>query len=148
MHCGLLVSRINQQHMEKVKRSPLALGEWVSVWRFGWVGMTPTHMYMNMHTHTHVHTHPHVNHNKHVGCHLQFLYMYILACVCMCACMWGTPHTPRYPCQFQGAQISKNAIKLEHIEIIQFCLKIWDLYTFLHSYILGLICMWGVSHHK
>ena len=126
--------------MEKVKRSPLALGEWVGVWRCGWVGTTPTHMYMHMHTHRHVHTHSHVNHNKHVGGHLQFLYMYILACVHACGAPLIPPDTPA---NSRESKSVKMPIKLEHIGIIQFCLKIWDLYTFLPSYILGLICMWG-----
>ena len=42
------------------------------------------------------------------------------------------------------AQITKYAIKLERIKIIQFCLKIWDCYTFLHLFTLGLVCRWGV----
>ena len=84
--------------------------------------------------------------------------MYILACtclcvhacMCMCVCMCmhacGAPPYPPTPCpspELQGSQISKNAIKLEQIKIIQFHLKIWDLCTFLHSYRLGLICRWG-----
>ena len=40
--------------------------------------------------------------------------------------------------------ITIHAIKLEWIKIIQFCLKIWDLCTFLHLFRLGLVCRWGV----
>ena len=34
-----------------------------------------------------------------------------------------------------GPQISKNAIKLEQIEIIQFCLKIYDLWRHPHLWV-------------
>ena len=44
----------------------------------------------------------------------------------------------------QPFAITKYAIKLEWIKIIQFCLKIWDLCTFLHLFRLGLVCRWGV----
>ena len=77
-------------------------------------------------------------------------YTCVWMCVCMCACMWGhvgTPprhtHTPLHRQELGSPQITKCATKLEGIEIIQFCLKIWDLYTFLHSYRLGLVCRWG-----
>ena len=44
--------------------------------------------------------------------------------------------------------ITKYAITLERIEIIQFCLKICDPWTLLHTYRLGLMCRWGVSYFK
>ena len=49
------------------------------------------------------------------------------------------PHTHKS----QWAQITKCLIKLEQIKIIQFCLKIWDLCTFLDLCRLGLVCIWG-----
>ena len=48
-------------------------------------------------------------------------------------------HTPTRA----SAQIIKCLIKLEQIKIIQFCLKIWDLCTFLDLCRLGLVCIWG-----
>ena len=42
-------------------------------------------------------------------------------------------------------KITKNAITFEWIEIIQFCLKIWDPWTLLQTYRVDLICRWGVS---
>ena len=94
-----------------------------------------------MHAHTCTCAHTHVNHDKHVGGHLQFLYMYILACTCG-GMLPDTTHPLPLP-QSQGSQITKNVIKLEQIEIIHFCLKIWDLCTFLHSYRLGFRCRCG-----
>ena len=45
--------------------------------------------------------------------------------------------------------ITKYAIKLEQIKIIQFCLKICNPWTLLHTYRLGLMCRWGgVSYPK
>ena len=100
------------------------LGGWqMGAWGWGWVwgcGGVPC-----THTHTHTCTHMHVkhaNHAKHgclhVGSHLQFLYMY--------TCVYVR----------------------EPIEIIQFCLKICDPWTLLHTYRLGLMCRWGVSYPK
>ena len=40
-------------------------------------------------------------------------------------------------------EITKNTITFERIKIIQFCLKIWDPCTLLHTYRLDLIHMWG-----
>ena len=112
-----------------------------------------------MHAYACVHIYMHVKHDKH-GClhggsYLQFIYMYILVlclCIHVCPCggMWGylqTCHThPIHPTptRARGPQITKNAVKLELIQIIQFYLKIWNLCTFLHSYRLGLVCKGGV----
>ena len=43
----------------------------------------------------------------------------------------------------QPFAITKYAITLEWIEIIQFCLKICDPWTLLDTYRLGLMCRWG-----
>ena len=40
-------------------------------------------------------------------------------------------------------EITKNAITFEQIEIIQFCLKIWDPWTLIHTYSLHLMYRWG-----
>ena len=45
-------------------------------------------------------------------------------------------------------EIGRITITLERIEIIQFCLKICDPWTLLHTYRLGLMCKWGVSYSK
>ena len=45
-------------------------------------------------------------------------------------------------------EITKNAITFEWIEIIEFCLKIWDPWTLPHTCRLQLICRWGVSYPK
>ena len=113
-------------------------------------------------THTHMHV-KHAKHDKH-GClhvsgHLQFLYMYTCVCVhvcvcaCVCVCMHvcggHTPHALRHTpptCPLPRAketQIRRITITLERIEIIQFCLKICDPWTLLHTYRLGLMCRWG-----
>ena len=44
-----------------------------------------------------------------------------------------------------GTTKSQNKITFEQIKIIQFCLKIWDPWTLLHTYRLDLICWWVVS---
>ena len=96
--------------------------------------------------HACMHVDTHANHDKHVGGHLQFIYMYIIACF---GEHTNLGHPPTYPpthlplIQSQGTQICKNAIKLEWIKIIKFCLKIWKVCTFLLEYRLGLMCRWG-----
>ena len=120
-----------------------------------------THMHMNAHARMHMHV-KHANHAKHgclhVGGHLQFLYMYtcvyvrVLVCVCVCVCGGtppmlpdapDTPHPPAPPPRAEKTQIGRITITLELIEIIQFCLKIYDPWTLLHTYRLGLMCRWG-----
>ena len=59
-----------------------------------------------------------------------------------------TPHPPAPPHRAKKTQIGRITITLEQIEIIQFCLKIWDPWTLLHTYRIGLMCRWGVSFPK
>ena len=53
------------------------------------------------------------------------------------------PHPPAPPPRAKETQIRRITISLEWIEIIQFCLKICDPWTLLHTYRLGLMCRWG-----
>ena len=57
------------------------------------------------------------------------------------------PHPPAPPLRAEETQIGRITITLERIKIIQFCLKIWDPWTLLHTY-KRLMCRWGVSYHK
>ena len=63
-----------------------------------------------------------------------------------------SPQTPTHPPapapRADETQIGRITITLVRIEIIQFCLKICDPWTLLHTYRLGLICRWGVSYSK
>ena len=63
-----------------------------------------------------------------------------------------SPWTPSthlsHPPIAKETQIKRITITLERIEIIQFCLKICDPWTLLHTYRLGLMCRWGVSYPK
>ena len=94
------------------------------------------------------------HHDKHVVAFAISLHVCVHACMCVCV-YGGTPmslDTPNphlsLPWGLEGAQISKNAITFEQIEIIQFHLKILDLCTFLQSYRLCSVCRWGMSHSK
>ena len=58
------------------------------------------------------------------------------------------PYPLAPPPRTEETQIRRITITLEGIEIIQFCLKIWDPWTLLHTYRLGLMCRWGVSYSK
>ena len=58
------------------------------------------------------------------------------------------PHLSVKPPRAEETQIRRITITLEWIEIIQFCLKICDPWTLLHTYRLGLMCRWGVSYLK
>ena len=74
-------------------------------------------------------------------------------CKHTCACMHACTHTCTYMINMDASwrwpfAITKYAIKLERIKIIQFCLKIWDPWTLLHTYRLGLMWRWGVSYPK
>ena len=51
-------------------------------------------------------------------------------------------------CPHGGNKITKNAITFERIEIIEFCLKIWDPWALPHTYTLHLTYRWGVSYPK
>ena len=67
-------------------------------------------------------------------------------CVCLCAWMhaWEIPHIPiptpspsTHLATHQGGTpgISQNSIELELIKIIQFCLKIWNLWRIPHPWV-------------
>ena len=58
------------------------------------------------------------------------------------------PHSPAPPPRAEESQIRRITITLEWIKIIQFCLKICDPWTLLHTYRLGVMCRWGVSYPK
>ena len=60
--------------------------------------------------------------------------------------MTGTMRGPRGLCGEN--EIIKNAITFEQIEIIEFCLKIWDPWALLYTYRLHLMCRWEVSYPK
>ena len=128
-------------------------GGWMGVWVGVWGCPMQAHMYMHAWMHAHMHMHGCL----HGGGHLQLLYMYILVLhmcnmhVCMCINVRACGGTPRYththshtPTRARMAQITKYAIELEQIKIIQFCLKIWDFCTFLHLFRLDLVYRWGV----
>ena len=59
-----------------------------------------------------------------------------------------TPHPPAPPPRAKETQIRRITITLEWIEIIQFCLKIWDPWILLHTYRLDWMCRWRVSYPK
>ena len=86
--------------------------------------------------------------------HVYFSVTHVHMHVCMCMNVGACGDIPRHththslppthtPTRAGMAQIIKYAIKLTQIKIIQFCLKIWELYTFLHLFRLGLVCRWG-----
>ena len=54
------------------------------------------------------------------------------ACVCICANMGVHPHPPTHP---GVCQMTKNAINPELINIIQFCLKICELWRLPHPWV-------------
>ena len=62
--------------------------------------------------------------------------VYACTCVHACACahVWGAPPKPSPTPRATGSPKHQNSISLELIEIIQFCLKILYLWTFLNSY--------------
>ena len=67
--------------------------------------------------------------------------MHVHACVCMCMCAYmcmctcvGAPPNHLPPPRAAGSHKHQNSITLKLIEIIQFCLKILYLWTFLNSY--------------
>ena len=68
--------------------------------------------------------------------------MHVCVHVCAHACMHvhmcgGCPHSTPPPPTLQGVppQISKNAIRLEQIEIFRFRLKIWNLWRLPHPWV-------------
>ena len=97
---------------------------------WGWQGRQGRHQY----------------HDKHVGSHLHY-FTCVCTCVRACACMCmhvhmcgdnpypPDPQPPTCPLsRATGSPKHQNSITLELIEIIQFCLKILYLSTFLNSY--------------
>ena len=84
-------------------------------------------------------------------------FWYYMYCMCMCAyvhtCMCACrktllcpqiiPYPPALPPWSWRSPNCKNSIKHEQIEIIEFCLKIYDPWTLLHIYRLGLMCRQG-----
>ena len=134
---------------------PLGMGK-VGEWVCGWVcgGAPCKHTCTCMHECTHICTCMDASMEAAI---CQLLYMYILVLhtcnmhVCMCINVRACGGTPRYththshtPTRARMAQITKYAIELEQIKIIQFCLKIWDFCTFLHLFRLDLVYRWGV----
>ena len=116
------------------------------LWLWGgdiWVGGIwghggfPTHVHMHIHAHTHTHTKINMLRNCkwpppwRQPCLSCLTYMHVCLhmrahagmCVCMRTCMGGAP------------QISKNAIRLERIEIFRFRLKIWNLWRIPHPWV-------------
>ena len=55
----------------------------------------------------------------------------------------NTRHPPAPPPRAEKTQIGRITITLERIKLIQFCLKICDPWTLLHTYRLGLMYRWG-----
>ena len=126
----------------------------------GWVyvcGGCPMHTHM--HTHAHARTHActcmlnmliMLNMDASMSAAICNFYtcIHVRMCVCMhvhvCACVGGHPPcpqmpltTPPPPCPLPraaGSPKQQNSISPELIEIIQFCLKILYLLSFLNSY--------------
>ena len=76
-----------------------------------------------------------------------------LTCMCVHVCMHEISPTypdrlPPPPPQGGTPEMSQKSIKIEQIEIFQFCLKIFNLCTLVHTYRLYLGYRWGVSYHK
>ena len=139
--------------------SPLVGGEWVD--RVGWregVPHTCAHAHMCMHAHIWHHRNSHEFPKNPMGVTIcmklsclphMCMCVCVHACTCVCMCVWGTPNHPQpihpplnhaYPIhppptpRAAGSPKHTNSISLELIEIIQFCLKILYLWTFLNSY--------------
>ena len=80
------------------------------------------------------------------------MHMQMHACTCMCTCVAASPQNtlteshphPPTPTPPKGGtpEISQKSIKTERIKIFEFCLKILDLWTLVHSYRLHLVCRW------
>ena len=131
-------------------------GGWVDGGGGWWQGPPNTHAQARacMHVHACARTYdiignpwdfPRSNGDSHLHGIIMFT-MHACACVCgmhvrACACVWGHPpntphsHPPSPPTpRAAGSPKHQNSISLELIEIIQFCLKILYLWTFLNSY--------------
>ena len=87
-----------------------------------------SHACMHVHTHTYTHTHGVIL--KYTATEIANGHFMGIMFISMCVCVYGgipypkIPAHPHAPPQELGAQITKNVIKLEQIELIQFCLKI------------------------
>ena len=120
-------------------------GGWVDGVGGGW-GCPHTCAHACACTHAHARTCMHGKHGNfmqmatpHWGNPWEFpmmSYAHACACTCMhvcaCACGWGAPsHHPPTP----HPGIIQNSIRLELIEIFQFCLKIWNLWRLPHPWV-------------
>ena len=161
---GIEISRLVQVllNFDWFRRSP-PLGGWG-----GWMGWDFVRVFGGMphaHTHTCMCTWVMMSSRDSPGfpygsSHLHEITMFIHvctcvhACVCMCMHAWDTPkHPDRVPTPSThppqgGPEISQKSIKIERIEIFEFCLKILDLWRLVHSYRLHLVCSWEVSYQK
>ena len=118
-------------------------GRWVGGQMGAWGGV-PRHMHMHVHARTRTkHEDKHVRKLQMAATMeaAMFIMFNMHACVCTCAHAWGCPHPtpppPTHPPTPRGVppQISKNAIRLERIEIFQFRLKIWNLWRIPHPWV-------------
>ena len=120
--------------------APCGLGEGTNDWGASWDMGVSTHMCTCMHAHADTH--------MYWNCKWPPSWRHpCLSCLtCMCVhvhvCM-GCPHTPTptptpiHSPPFPGwtPRISKNSITLQPIKIIQFCLKIWNLWGLPHTWV-------------
>ena len=122
-----------------ILRVPPGGGGWVDL---GGAGERVFPTYVQMHVHVCMHMHACVCMTSYgiprdsPKCGRPFAWNYHVyhACMCMCACacVWGYPNHP-HPQSCREPKTPKfNSIEL--IKIIQFCLKILYLWTFLNSY--------------
>ena len=118
----------------------MGVGGWGWVW---WVGAPHTHAQTCTCMHTHVWHHKEFPGISPMGATI-CMKLSCLPCmhvhVCACAHVWGVPPNHQPPLssphptpRAAGNPKHQNSITLELIEIIQFCLKILYLWTFLNS---------------
>ena len=134
---------------------------------YGYVGGVPcTHTHMHVHARTHARTCMlnminMINMDTSMSAAICNFHTCVYVCVHVCTCVHmcvvtpptpqmppDTPHPPAPPSRAKETQIGRITITLERIEIIQFCLKICDPWTLLHTYRLSLMCRWGVYYPK
>ena len=127
---------------------PLGVGEWVDVGGGWWEGAS--HTWAHACTHTYSHTCARVydiigNSQGFPQWGQPFAWNYHVYHACVCVhvhvCMQlhvhmcgGHPHPPTPTPRAAGSPKHQNSITLELIKLIQFCLKILYLWTFLNSY--------------
>ena len=118
-------------------------------------------------SHVHTHMHAHISDDVITGFPREFpmpweqpfawnydVYTWMHMHACACTCVWGTTQTPwqsptPIPPKGGPPEISQKSIKIEWIKIFEFCLKILDLWTLVHSNRLHLVCRCrGVSYYK